>query len=226
MNYNYFLIVLLGTHFFSNGMESAEDSSEETYSSSADDTYFPELGHDTIMESSSDQEQSDSNESLYSDSEHVSFLKAQHKRKQPENKSLQEKKHQCPICFQFYPSNHYLQQHIGFHKGEKPYKCNECGKRFTTSGNRNQHKKRMHKKTVSKEKQLPQKKMHIKTPLEDSIYLPELESPLQEQYASPIPDTLSPLARTVSDVNHNECKHCGLQFAHQEDLLWHQQNVH
>ena len=44
-------------------------------------------------------------------------------------------KNYCEICKRSYSSASALQIHFRTHTGERPFKCNTCGKAFTTKGN-------------------------------------------------------------------------------------------
>ncbi|CDQ65331.1 unnamed protein product [Oncorhynchus mykiss] len=44
-------------------------------------------------------------------------------------------KHKCRFCAKVFGSDSALQIHLRSHTGERPYKCNICGNRFSTRGN-------------------------------------------------------------------------------------------
>ena len=48
-------------------------------------------------------------------------------------------KWQCPMCGKLCNGRHALRHHIFTHTGEKPYKCDVCGKAFSTKGNKRAH---------------------------------------------------------------------------------------
>ena len=54
----------------------------------------------------------------------------------------------CTVCNKGFNWQCQLQQHSVVHTGERPYECNECGKRFTQVSNMNSHIKRVHREKV------------------------------------------------------------------------------
>ncbi|NWH69142.1 SALL3 protein, partial [Geococcyx californianus] len=45
----------------------------------------------------------------------------------------------CKFCGKVFGNDSALQIHLRSHTGERPYKCNICGNRFTTKGNLKVH---------------------------------------------------------------------------------------
>ncbi len=45
----------------------------------------------------------------------------------------------CKICGFTHPYTSAMKTHMRKHTGEKPYKCDVCGRRFTTKGNMKSH---------------------------------------------------------------------------------------
>ncbi|KAG7089215.1 hypothetical protein E1B28_010916 [Marasmius oreades] len=52
---------------------------------------------------------------------------------------IKEAKHPCHICFSTFTEKHGFRNHLNVHYGRKPYACDGCKKRFTTSHTRNRH---------------------------------------------------------------------------------------
>ncbi|KAG7089262.1 hypothetical protein E1B28_010960 [Marasmius oreades] len=60
-------------------------------------------------------------------------------RKASRDRRKKEAKHSCHICFDTFTEKHGLRNHLNVHYGRKPYACDGCKKRFTTSHTRNRH---------------------------------------------------------------------------------------
>lgn len=45
----------------------------------------------------------------------------------------------CPLCPYSTPFLGNLKRHINLHKGERPFKCNVCGKKYTLKQNLKRH---------------------------------------------------------------------------------------
>lgn len=54
--------------------------------------------------------------------------------------------HQCNVCFKGFACKRNLQYHLGTHKKEKPYPCNQCDKLFPQPENLLRHQKVIHSK--------------------------------------------------------------------------------
>ena len=55
-----------------------------------------------------------------------------------------ERKYKCEICGKGFTSKRALEEHINIHTGAKPYECKFCGARYANSGNRDAHIRTVH----------------------------------------------------------------------------------
>lgn len=45
----------------------------------------------------------------------------------------------CWVCGRLFPSPSHVRRHMPIHTGDKPYKCDHCGKRFNQKANLKTH---------------------------------------------------------------------------------------
>ena len=51
---------------------------------------------------------------------------------------------QCEMCYKILPSRAHLKIHFRVHTGDKPFKCNVCGRGFNQKGNLCRHLTKVH----------------------------------------------------------------------------------
>lgn len=110
------------------------------------------------------------------------------------------RKFKCDFCNKAFKFKHHLKEHTRIHTGEKPFKCENCGKRFSHSGSYSSHM--TSKKCCTQQQQ--QQQTRNTSSLNTTISSSTSSSPLQEQQQQQHQLLLKSAAASLNDYEIGE----------------------